>query len=156
MRSLICRKTNCSSHILKKEGLLLLVGASLWACSGPVTLAETYSCAGKKNAVAHFVQMVTKDGKVEKFNYSSSTPVSGSVNNCSIDSNGAMVTDLLNGERAFVLPGSEVVVVVKSGNQFKFDFSKISVGDFCGQSSTMARHLTITPGINRCSAIDNF
>ena len=156
MRSLICRKRNCSSHIMKKEGLLLLVGASLGACSAPLTLAETYSCAGNKNAVAHFVQMVTKDGKVEKSNYSSSTPVSGSVNNCSVDSNVATVTDLPNGERDFALPGNDVVVVVKSGNQFKFDFSKILVGDFCGQSSTMARHLTIAPGHKRCSAIDNF
>jgi hypothetical protein len=100
--------------------------------------------------------VVTKDGKVEKFDYSSSTPVSGSVNNCSIDSSGALVTDLPNGGRAFALPGNDVVTVVKVGKQFEFDFSKISIGDFCGQSSTIARHLTIIPGIKRCSTIDNF
>lgn len=141
---------------MKKNFLLLIVSAGFWACSAPVTLAETYTCTGDEDTVGHFIKVVTKDGKVEKFDYSSSTLVSGSVNNCSVDSNGATATDLPNGERDFVLPGNDVVVVAKSGNQFKFDFSKISVGDFCGQSSTMARHLTITPGINRCSAIDNF
>ena len=141
---------------MKKKYLLFLIGASLWACSAPVTFAETYSCAGDKDSVGHFIQMVTKDGEVEKFDYSSSTPVSGSVNNCSIDSNGAKVIDLPDGGRAFALSDDDVVVVIKSGNQFKFDFSKISIGDFCGQSSTVAKHLTIIPGIKRCSGIDNF
>lgn len=106
--------------------------------------------------MGHFIKVDTKDGKVEGFDYSSSTPVAGSVSNCSVDSNGAVVTDLPDGERAFALPGNDVVVVVKYRNQFRFDFSEISIDDFCGQSSTIARHLTITPGIRRCSDIDNF
>jgi len=141
---------------MEKKCLLFLIIGSLWACNAPVTLAETYSCAGDRDTVRHFIEVTTKNGKVEKFDYSSSTPVSGSVNNCSIDSNGAKVSDLPHGGRAFSLSDDDVVVVVKSGNQFKFDFSRIFVGDFCGQSSTIARHLTITPGIRRCSAIDNF
>jgi hypothetical protein len=72
--------------------------------------------------VRHFIEVTTKNGKIEKFDYSSSTPVSGSVNNCSIDSNGAKVSDLPDGGRAFSLSDDDIVVVVKSGNQFRFDF----------------------------------
>lgn len=107
---------------MKKKRLLFLISASLWACSAPVTLAETYSCIGDKDTVGHFIKVVTKDGKVEKFDYSSSTPVSGSVNNCSIDSSAASATDLPNGERNFALPDNNIVIVLKSGNKFAFDF----------------------------------
>jgi len=141
---------------MKKKRLLFLIIGSLWACSAPVTLAETYSCTGDRDNVRHFIEMTAKDGKVEKFDYSSSTPVSGSVNNCSIDSSAASATDLPNGERDFALPDNNIVIVLKSGSKFTFDFSKISIEDFCGQSSTIARRLTIMPGIKHCSGIDNF
>lgn len=107
---------NFCSDVMKKKFLLLLIGTTLCACNAPVTLAETYSCAGDKDTVGHFIQMVTKDGKVEKFDYSSSTPVSGSVNNCSIESNGAKVSDRPDGGPTFVLSDDDIVVVIKSGN----------------------------------------
>jgi hypothetical protein len=53
--------------------------------------------------------------------------------------------------RAFELPGDDTVFVSRNGKQFTFDFSKISISDFCGQSSTIAKRLTITLGVKRCS-----
>jgi hypothetical protein len=102
------------------------------------------------------MEVTLQDGKISKFDYSSSTPVSGSVNNCSVDSNGAKVSEPTVGVQALALPGSDMVPVSKKGKQFVSDFSKVDINAFCGQSSTMAQHLTITPGAKRCSDIDNF
>jgi len=138
-----------------KSFISLSVSIGLIACTASVAQAETFSCEGDKNTVDHFMEVTTQDGMVSEFDYSSSTPVSGSVNNCSIDSGGAKVTQLSDGVQSFALPDDDTVLVSKKGKQFVFDFSKLSFSHFCGASSTFAKHLTITPGVKRCSDIDN-
>ena len=134
----------------------LSVSVGLLACTPSVTQAETFSCEGDKDTVGHFMEVTAQDGMVSKFDYFSSTPVYGAVNNCSVDSGGAKVSLLSDGVQSFALPDDDTVIVSKKDQQFVFDFSKLSVSHFCGSSSTIAKHLTITPGVKRCSDIDNF
>jgi hypothetical protein len=139
-----------------KTTLSLSCSAALLACTVSIAQAETFSCTADKNTVSHFMEVTVQDGKISKFDYSSSTPVSGSVNNCSVDSNGAKVSQLSAGVQSFALTDGDTVLVSSKGKRFIFDFSKVDITDFCGQSSTMAQHLTITSGAKRCSDIDNF
>lgn len=111
------------------------MSVGLLACTVNTAQAETFSCTADKNTVGHFMEVTLQDGKISKFDYSSSTPVSGSVNNCSVDSNGAKVSEPTAGVQAFALPGSDMVPVSKKGKQFVFDFSKVDITAFCGQSS---------------------
>ncbi|MGF6244198.1 MULTISPECIES: hypothetical protein [Paraburkholderia] len=139
-----------------KPLIALSISAGLLTCNVSVAQAETFSCHATRNTVDHFMEVTIQNGTISTFDYSSSTPVAGSVNNCLVASNGAKVTQSSNGAQVFALPNDDTVTVSKKGKQFVFDFSKVSLSDFCGQSSTMATHLTITPGVKRCSGIDNF
>ena len=127
-----------------------------FACAVGTSQAEPvkYRCTADRNTVSHYLHVTVDDEKVSKFSYTAGTPAEGSVNSCSVGSNGATVSDTAPGVQSFSTSAGEILVT-KKGKKFVFDLSKLKVTDLCGQSSTIAKHIAITPGSHRCSDVVN-
>lgn len=113
-----------------------------------------YRCTADKNTVSHYLTVQVRDGKVGSFSYMAATPADGMVNSCTVDSSGAKQADIGPGMQSFQTDAGQVVVARK-GPRFDFDFTKISIGDVCGQSSTIAAHIELTLGSKRCTEVTN-
>lgn len=133
--------------------LTLTVGFVAGTAAGEPKGAK-YTCTADKNTVSHYLTVQVHDDKVESFNYMAATPASGDVSSCTVDSLGARSTDIGPGVQSFQTDAGTVVVTRKA-KQFNFDFTKISVSDVCGQSSTLAAHVDLKPGSKRCTGVSN-
>jgi hypothetical protein len=142
----------------KKLGLGFSMSLALLTGYTTNSQAETFECTADVNTVSHNMSVTVEDGSVSKFEYVASTPVSDDTNDCSVSSNRVQMTQKKDGEQTYVLPRTHetLTTVKKVDNQYIFSFSKKALLFYCGQSSTIAQHLTITPGSKHCSDIENF
>jgi hypothetical protein len=147
-----------SRYSFQKVAISFLTSVALLACSTINSQAETFECTADSNTISHYMSVTVKDGSVSKFEYVASTPVSGDTNDCSVTSNRVQMTQTGAGEQTYALPRTHEVfaTVEKVNNQYVFSFSKKALLFYCGQSSTIAQHLTITPGSKHCSDVKNF
>lgn len=142
-------------HLIWKTLLsfTLAVGLAVGAAASDAEGVK-YRCTADKNTVSHCLTVQVRDGKVGSFSYMASTPADGVVNSCTVDSSGAKRADIGPGTQSFQTDAGQVVVARK-GTRFDFDFTKISIGDVCGQSSTIAAHIDLTLGSKRCTDVTN-
>lgn len=141
---------------MHKSTAVLLCVATFTFVAGP-TYAQPmkYRCTADKNTVSHYLRVTVDDAKVTKFDYDASTPVDGSTNSCSVDSAGARLADVAPGIQSFSTTAGDILVTRK-GKRFVFDFSKLNMGDLCGQSSVIAARIALTPSSKRCTDVVNF
>lgn len=134
-------------------GALGVLGV-MGAVSAPpaAAAAVTYHCAATQRTISHDMAITTEGGQLTGFDYSSSTPVAGSVNNCTVDSHGATLTTR-GDTQSFVLEDGSVVRVVHRGERYVFDFSKVDLAYACGSSSAIASTLTLDTHRRRCAGI---
>jgi hypothetical protein len=133
---------------------LALAGGLVSGTTASEVEGAKYRCTADKNTVSHYLTVHVHDGKVGSFNYMAATPAGGSVNSCAIDSGGANEADIGPGVQSFETDSGQVIVT-RMGKKFDFDFTKISMSNVCGQSSTIAAHIDLTPGSKRCTDVRN-
>ncbi|MEX3917507.1 hypothetical protein AB4Y43_14905 [Paraburkholderia sp. BR10872] len=142
--------------LIQRTVSTLAVAVPALACAVGTSQAKPvkYRCTADRNIVSHYLHVTVDDEKVSEFSYTAGTPAEESINSCSVDSNVATVSDTAPGVQSFSTSAGEILVTRK-GKKFVFDFSKLKVTDLCGQSSTIAKHIAITPGSHRCSDVVN-
>lgn len=144
-----------TAHLMLKTLVALTLSVGLVAgTTASEAEGAKYSCTADKNTVSHYLTVHVRDGKIGSFSYMAATPADGAVNSCTVDSSGAKAADLGPGVQSFQTDAGPVVVTRK-GKKFNFDFTKISMSDVCGQSSTIAAHIDLTPGFKRCTGVTN-
>lgn len=89
-----------------------------------------------------------------EWSYLAATPAGDSSLTCSLDSTDGKEASSAAGVKAYETDAGNVTVT-KRGKSFVFDFSKIRITDACGQSSAMAKHITIMPGSKHCTNVAN-
>ena len=137
---------------MKKTYATAVLLASL-CCSAAHAEHPKYKCSAVKNTVSHSLDVSVDGAKLSEWSYLAATPAGDSSNTCSITSADGTETDSL-GVQSYATPAG-TVMVTKKGASFVFDFSKLRITDVCGQSSAMAKHITITPGSKRCTNVAN-
>lgn len=144
-----------TAHLMRKTLVTLTLAVALVART---TASEAeggkYRCTADRNTVSHYLTVHLHDGKVGSFSYMAATPVDGTVNSCTVDSSGAKEVDIGPDIQSFQTDAGQVVVTRK-GKRFDFDFTKISMSAVCGQSSTIAAHIDLTPGSKHCTDVSN-
>jgi hypothetical protein len=144
-----------TAHLMRKALVALTVSVGLVAgTTASEVEGAKYRCTADKNTVSHDLTVHVHDGKVGSFSYMAATPADGAVNSCTVDSSGAKEADIGPGVQSFQTDAGQVVVTRK-GKKFDFDFTKISMSDVCGQSSTIAAHIDLTPGSKHCTDVRN-
>lgn len=130
--------------------------AVLASCVSTIAQAKpvTYSCSATKNTVEHSLDISVDGDKVSDWSYFAATPAGDSSLTCSLDSTDGKESGSTAGVQRYITDSGNVTVT-KEGKSFVFDFSKVRITDVCGQSSAMAKHLTITPGSKRCTNVAN-
>ncbi|WP_321952119.1 hypothetical protein [Paraburkholderia bannensis] len=111
-------------------------------------------CSAVKNTVHHSLDVSVDGEKLTDWSYFAATPAGDSSLTCSLDSADGKETSASAGVQTYVTDAGNVTVT-KKGKSFVFDFSKTRITDVCGQSSAMAKHITITPGSKHCTNVAN-
>lgn len=144
-----------TAHLILKALVALTLSAGLIAGTA-ASEAEgvKYKCTADKNTVSHYLTVYVRDGKVGSFSYMAATPADGAVNSCTVDSSGAKAVYIGPSVQSFQTDAGPVIVTHKA-KKFDFDFTKISMSDVCGQSSTIAAHIDLKPGSKRCTDVSN-
>lgn len=148
-------KAQMTTRLMLK--ILVTITASAALVGGAAAndaLGMKSSCTADKNIVYHNLTAYVHDDKVGSFSYFSATRVQDAVNSCSVDSGDATATDISPNVQSFQTEAGPVIVTRK-GKKFDFDFTKISLSDVCGQSSTIAAHIDLTLGSKRCTHVSN-
>ncbi len=143
-------------HLTRKTvmTLALIAGLMVGTNASQAEASGKYRCTADKNTVSHYLTVHVLEGKVRSFSYTAGTPVAGAVNSCSVDSRGAKEADVGPGIQSFQTDAGQVLVTRK-GKKLDFDFTKVSMSDVCGQSSTIAAHIALTPGLRHCTDVSN-
>ncbi len=123
-------------------------------CAVAHATPSKFRCSAVKNTVHHSLDVSVNGEKLTDWSYFAATPAGDSSLTCSLDSTDGKETSAQAGVQTYVTDAGNVTVTRK-GKSFVFDFSKTRITDVCGQSSAMAKHITITPGSKRCTDVAN-
>ncbi len=123
-------------------------------CAVAHATPSKFRCSALKNTVQHSLDVSVDGDKLSKWSYFAATPAGDSSLTCSLDSTDGKETSASAGVQTYVTDAGNVTVT-REGKSFVFDFSKTRITDVCGQSSAMAKHITITLGSKRCTNVAN-
>ncbi|WP_321893978.1 hypothetical protein [Paraburkholderia tropica] len=134
----------------------IVAAATLISSVYSVAHAEpsTFRCSAVQNTVHHDLDIEVDRDKLTEWSYLAATPAGDSSLTCSLDSTDGKEGSSAVGVQNYATDAGDVIVT-KRGKSFVFDFSKIRITDACGQSSAMAKHITITPGSKHCTNVAN-
>jgi hypothetical protein len=123
-------------------------------CAVAHATPSKFRCSAVKNTVQHSLDIKVDGDRLTEWSYFAATPAGDSSLTCSLDSTDRKQTSASAGIQTYVTDAGNVTVT-KKGKSFVFDFSKTRITEVCGQSSAMAKHITITPGSKRCTNVAN-
>lgn len=137
---------------MKKAATTAVILVSLF-CATAQAEQQSYRCSATKNTVNHILHIKIDGDKLGAWTYIAATPGGDSSTTCSVASTDGRETDSVGVQSYSTSAGK--VTVTKTGDSFVFDFSSLEMSQVCGQSSAMAKHITITPGSKRCTNVAN-
>ncbi|WP_322046630.1 hypothetical protein [Paraburkholderia sp. J67] len=141
-----------STQAMKNTTSAFLLFASLCSAAAHAE-PKDYSCEVVKNTVEHSLDVTLDGDRLTEWTYAAATPGGDNSTTCLVDSAHGKETDSPS-LQSYITPAGEITVT-KKGKSFVFDFSHLRITDVCGQSSAMAKHITITPGAKRCTNVAN-